>query len=213
MAIAVEPKTRAVIRRRRRPKTAVIDCDIHNALPSDEAIRKYLPQRWRNHHRLIGLRGHNGCKYPRASPNAARHDSWPPSGLPAGSDLDFMREQLLDEWDLEYGLLNCLVGAGQQQNLEFGAAFARKASTTGRSRPGWNPSRGCGPPLSSPTKMASCRRPRSTAWEAIPASSRCWRRSARNSLWAGANTGRCTRPASATISPSASTSEETRASP
>jgi predicted TIM-barrel fold metal-dependent hydrolase len=125
MAIAVEPKTRPMIRRRRRAKTAVIDCDIHNALPSDEAIRKYLPQRWRNHHRLIGLRGHNGCEYPRASPNAARHDSWPPSGLPAGSDLDFLREQLLDEWDLEYGLLNCLVGAGRQQNLEFGAAFAQ----------------------------------------------------------------------------------------
>lgn len=107
-----------------RTKPAVIDCDIHNALQSKDTLLKYLPARWRRHHETIGMRGHLGSAYPRAVPNAARTDSWPPSGLPAGGDLDFMREQLLDAWDLEYGILNCLAGAGGQVNREYGAALA-----------------------------------------------------------------------------------------
>lgn len=111
------------------PKTsstelALIDCDIHNAIQSPEAIRKYLSPKWRKHHETYGNRNFTGSYYPRAVPNAARHDSWPPSGLPPGSDLDFMREQLLDEWGFEYGILNYLVGAGGQRNLEFGAAMS-----------------------------------------------------------------------------------------
>ncbi|HXF63126.1 MAG TPA: amidohydrolase family protein [Caldilineaceae bacterium] len=108
----------------RREQVAVIDCDIHNAIPSDETLYKYLPARWRRYHELIGLRGHYGGYYPRAVPNAARHDAWPPSGLPPGSDLEFLRAQLLDTWNLEYGILNPLYGAGGQLNLAFGAALA-----------------------------------------------------------------------------------------
>ncbi|MCC9076446.1 amidohydrolase family protein [Litorilinea aerophila] len=112
-------------RKRQRVQTPVIDCDIHNAFPSNETLYKYLPARWRRHHETIGLRGHYGGHYPRAMKNAARHDAWPPNGLPPGSDLAFMRAQLLDAWDLEYGILNPLLGAGGQLNLEFGAALAR----------------------------------------------------------------------------------------
>jgi predicted TIM-barrel fold metal-dependent hydrolase len=105
-------------------RLAVIDCDIHNAVP-DKALLKYLPARWLRHHETIGSRGHIGSAYPRAMKNAARHDSWPPSGLPPGGDLEFMRNQLLDEWQLEYGILNCLHGAGGQVNLEYGAVLCQ----------------------------------------------------------------------------------------
>jgi uncharacterized protein len=105
-------------------KTAVVDCDIHNALPSEKTLHKYLSARWRRHLETIGLRGPYGSAYPRLYPNAARHDSWPPSGLPPGSDLDFLRTQLLDEWDMDFGILNCLFGVGGQLNLDFGAALA-----------------------------------------------------------------------------------------
>ncbi|MCH2665628.1 amidohydrolase family protein, partial [bacterium] len=108
-----------------RTKPSLIDCDIHNAPQSTESIRKHLPDRWKEHHRKYGARNYTGSYYPRAVPNAARHDAWPPSGLPPGSDLDFMREQLLDKWGIEYGVLNCLIGAGGQLNLEYGAAFSR----------------------------------------------------------------------------------------
>ena len=108
---------------RRREKVAVIDTDIHNYLPMIETLYKYLPQRWQRHHQLVGLRGHFGSAYPRALPNASRHDSWPPSGGPPGSDLGFMQEQLLDAWDIEYGILNPLRPFAQV-NLEYGGALA-----------------------------------------------------------------------------------------
>lgn len=106
-------------------KTAVVDCDIHNALPAEKTLHKYLPARWRRHLDMIGLRGPAGSAYPRLYPNAARHDSWPPSGLPPGSDLDFLRAQLLDGWDIDFGILNCLFGVGGQLNADFSAALAR----------------------------------------------------------------------------------------
>ena len=106
-----------------RTKPAVIDCDIHNALPSEKTLLQYLPERWRAYHERYGARGY-GAGYPRMNLHAARTDSWPPSGLPPGADLPFLRQQLLDEWNIEYGILNCLVPAGSR-NLEYSAARAR----------------------------------------------------------------------------------------
>jgi predicted TIM-barrel fold metal-dependent hydrolase len=104
---------------------AIIDCDIHNAPANDQVLYKYLPKRWQEYHATIGNRGHTGGVYTRAVPNAARHDSWPPNGGLPGSDLAFMRDQLLDRWQLEYGILNPLYGAGGILNLEYGAALSR----------------------------------------------------------------------------------------
>lgn len=112
---ATEPKTRL----------AVIDGDIHNTVSSNKALLKYLPERWQRHHEMFGARGHSGAYYPRANLNAARTDSWPPSGRPPGSDLPFLREQLLDLWQMDYGILNPLIGAGGALNLEYGAALSR----------------------------------------------------------------------------------------
>jgi uncharacterized protein len=108
---------------RGRTRQAVIDCDIHNAPASDEALRKYLPAQWRDYHARFGVPGYPASTYPRQNPNAARIDAWPPSGQPPGSDLPFLREQLLDAWGIEYGILNCLVPAGSR-NLEYAAAVA-----------------------------------------------------------------------------------------
>ncbi len=107
-----------------RTGLTVIDCDIHNAAPKAEDINKYLSARWRRYAETIGGRGTSGAAYPRANLNAARTDSWPPSGKPPGSDLDFLRAQLLDEWNLAYGILNPLNGAGSMLNLEFSAAMS-----------------------------------------------------------------------------------------
>jgi hypothetical protein len=94
-------------------------------MASDDVLYRYLPARWRRHHETIGMRGQYGGAYPRAMPNAARHDAWPPGGGPPGSDLDFLRTQLLDHWGIAYGIMNPLMGAGGQTNLDFGAALAR----------------------------------------------------------------------------------------
>jgi predicted TIM-barrel fold metal-dependent hydrolase len=107
-----------------RKKLSVIDCDIHPALKSPKALHPYLSERWRRHRDTIGERGFAGAYYPRANPNAARTDAWPPNGLPAGSDLDFMRLQLLDAWDMDFGVLQPLLGAGTQLNHEYAAALS-----------------------------------------------------------------------------------------
>lgn len=122
--LKVPPQEKPVTAKRQREKLAVIDCDIHAAMPNDATLFKYLPTRWQRHHETFGMRGYIGGGYPRAVPNAARLDSYPPNGLPPGGDLPFLREQLLDEWDLEYGILTPLYGAGGMINLEYGAALA-----------------------------------------------------------------------------------------
>jgi hypothetical protein len=76
------------------------------------------------HDQTFGLRGYLGGDYPRDAKGAARSDAWPPSGLPAGSDLAFLREQLLDAWGIEYGILNNLLPVAEQRNPEWGAALA-----------------------------------------------------------------------------------------
>jgi hypothetical protein len=107
-----------------RTQVATIDCDIHNTLPSEAALQPYLSERWRRHQELFGPRSYSGAYYPLANLHAARTDAWPPTGTPPGSDLPFLREQLLDRWGLEYGILLPLLGAGRQRNLQWGAAMA-----------------------------------------------------------------------------------------
>ena len=128
MAVAVDTIEEVTSEDKRR--LAVIDGDIHHYDAYNDAVVErgvfpYLSKRWQRHHEMIGRRGHAGGSYPRAQVNAARADSWPPSGRPPGSDLDFMREQLLDAWNMDYGILVPLAGAGSQLNLDYGAGLAQ----------------------------------------------------------------------------------------
>lgn len=109
-------------------KLAVVDCDIHTAPKNEKVLAKYMPERWAQHHLTFGGRGRQGAYYPRANQNAARTDSWPPNGGPPGSDLDFLREQLLDGWQMDFGIMTPLIGSGGQQNLDYGAAHATAAN-------------------------------------------------------------------------------------
>jgi uncharacterized protein len=107
-----------------RAKLAVIDCDIHNELASQEALLPYLPKEWRDYTKQFGNFGFSATVYPRNNMNAARTDAWPPNGKRPGSDLPFLREQLLDAWGIEYGVLNCLSAAGARR-LDQAAAIAQ----------------------------------------------------------------------------------------
>jgi uncharacterized protein len=114
---------------RGRTRTRTIDCDIHNNLPSEMAILPYLPERWRRYYERFGFRSYRygGAYYPRMNPAAARTDAWPPNGSPPGADLPFLREQLLDAWHIDAGILNPLIidGWPGRLNSEYGAALAR----------------------------------------------------------------------------------------
>jgi uncharacterized protein len=116
----------------------IVDCDVHNAPVSDEALRAYLPGDWQERRETVGYldasfrqyrenlgdRSYMGAEYPRPTPRASRVDAWPPSGHPPASDLGFTRIQLLDTWNVEYAVLNPLLGAAEQLNDEYGAALA-----------------------------------------------------------------------------------------
>jgi predicted TIM-barrel fold metal-dependent hydrolase len=107
-----------------------IDCDVHPYVKGPNDFDPFLSKRWLEHKNTIGVRSRQGLAktsmYPRMSPgNGMRMDSWPKTGNAPGSDLPLMQEQLLDLFDVAYGLLAPLVGGGPgERNVEFGSAMA-----------------------------------------------------------------------------------------
>jgi predicted TIM-barrel fold metal-dependent hydrolase len=124
----------------RSPDTAAIsrlgyvDCDVHPFIRSAADFDPFLSERWRNHRKTIGGRSRqamaNAANYPRMSPGVGmRVDAWPPDGSHPGSDLAFMRAQLLDAFGVAYGIMLPLVGrSSDERNVEFGAAMATAAN-------------------------------------------------------------------------------------
>jgi uncharacterized protein len=111
--------------RKTQSRAGIIDCDIHPAMRSKTELYPWLAERWREH---LAEYGHqvripftSGTQYPKSAPATARRDAWPPSGGPPGSDLDFMRTQLLDANDTAWGVLAPL--AASARNTDLGAAY------------------------------------------------------------------------------------------
>jgi uncharacterized protein len=107
-------------------RIGIIDCDIH-PYPKPGALNAYLSERWRNH---LATYGKFNCgpyadrgTYPRFSPNTSRRDSWPPNGGLPGSDVGFIRDQLLDPYNIAYGVLEPLLGGNTSRNLDEAAAL------------------------------------------------------------------------------------------
>ncbi|HTE62401.1 MAG TPA: amidohydrolase family protein, partial [Solirubrobacteraceae bacterium] len=86
---------------------ALIDCDVHSNIPPAELARR-LPARWRRVVEDFGLRAVKSNAYVPTRPRAAasRTDTWPPGGGAPGSDMPFVREQLLDRWGVDVAILN-----------------------------------------------------------------------------------------------------------
>jgi predicted TIM-barrel fold metal-dependent hydrolase len=105
---------------------AIVDCDFHN----DTVIAgpRYLPKRWQEYLEMAGRRHyeHYGVAT-QQRPSACRLDSFPPGGGMPGTDQDFVREQLLDKYDISTAVINNVAGGGQSGNspVEFEIALAR----------------------------------------------------------------------------------------
>lgn len=92
----------------------VVDCDIHNVLRADEDLYPYLSEGWREFvtarrrggpaARPLPLEGGDSL-YGQNPQGFNRKDAYPPEGGPPGSSLPLMREQLLDPFDIECGIL------------------------------------------------------------------------------------------------------------
>ncbi len=105
----------------------IADCDIHPQQNSPKDLYPYLSRKWQAHMEMYGGRQRHGMQkgtpYPKGNATGQRADAWPPTGGRPGSDLPFMREQLLDANNVELGILNATGPNGQGfQDLEFGAA-------------------------------------------------------------------------------------------
>ncbi len=126
MTVDVDPRRAIPAEARLR----LVDCDIHPILRRPSDIRAYLDPAWHAYHDQYGnflmspyTEAH---PYPKPTPALSRLDTWPPSGGPPGSDLDFMRTQHLDPHDIEFGVLQVLwPTAARQRNLGYAEALCR----------------------------------------------------------------------------------------
>jgi len=111
--------------RERRPMPKVIDCDLHNVVPSTEALFPYLSAHWREHITNTLFKGPVDSAHPRNAPTTARPGSLPEDGRPAGSDLELLRRQVLDPLGVEIGLLCCAYAVDSLHNPDAAVALAR----------------------------------------------------------------------------------------
>jgi uncharacterized protein len=86
----------------------VIDVDVHAVLPSLQALHPYLGPVWQEWIRERGWHGPaDTTTYPPNLPSSARPEWRPDDGRIAASDVAFLREHLLDPWDVERAIVNC----------------------------------------------------------------------------------------------------------
>ena len=77
----------------------LIDVDCHN-ISRPDSLDPYLDERWVAYRRTYGIRTRMDADLGiTLRPFAARNDAFPPNGTP-GSDPDFTRAQLLDEYGI-----------------------------------------------------------------------------------------------------------------
>src|SRR2546430_1851766 len=113
--------------RAQKTRYGIVDCDIHPKLTYDD-MRPHLSNQWWAHLQTYGLRPRHGFAktypMPKTTPPAARGDAWPANGGVPGSQFAFMQEQLLELYDMDYGIMNPPSPTGQgDQNPEFSAAM------------------------------------------------------------------------------------------
>ena len=96
---------------RSNSKLKIVDVDIHPK-SSVEDLKPYLSKRWWDHVTTYGARQRQGYlkgfPYPKMQPMASRRDSWPPDGGLPASNLNFMKQQFLDAYPIEYAIMNPL---------------------------------------------------------------------------------------------------------
>jgi predicted TIM-barrel fold metal-dependent hydrolase len=102
---------------------SIIDCDLHNVVPSVDALLPFLSEHWREYIRQSAFKGAPDTAYPPDMPTSARGDARSASGLP-GSSLEQLRAQVLDAWPVEIGILNCAYAIDSIHNPDAAAAIA-----------------------------------------------------------------------------------------
>jgi predicted TIM-barrel fold metal-dependent hydrolase len=109
-----------------KTKLGLIDCDVHHELRSLADLHPYLSRYWLNYLDETCFRGLPNAPYPRSANRGTRVDARPTGGGPAGSDVDLMRKQLLDEYDVDTAVLTGnFFTVGFLPNADFAIVLAR----------------------------------------------------------------------------------------
>ena len=106
---------------RRRPAIGLIDCDVHTQLPSHGHLKNYLARTWHVYYDQLP-RANQPEMGIRPAPDFYRQDAFPEVG-PPGSDLELMREQLLDRFGVTHAILAPFEIAVLPQQGEVSAAL------------------------------------------------------------------------------------------
>lgn len=98
----------------------IVDADVHHVPRSQSELDKYLPEAWRK-----SPRGGPGHGYVNPV-GVMRRDAIPPGGGSPGSDPETLVKQLLDEFNISYGILNApgTIGVSAMPNPHLAAALA-----------------------------------------------------------------------------------------
>ncbi len=99
-------------------RTGIVDCDVHPMPRGIDEIKGYLPMPWRDRY------GGGGRGFFGNPVHGARLDSVPPGGGPTGSDPDFLREQLIDQFGVAYAVLLPRAFCNHHPDPDFGTAIA-----------------------------------------------------------------------------------------
>ncbi len=111
-------------RKKDRDGQPLIDCDIHNSLPSLETLQPYLADHWVDYTKYSAFEGPGANDYPAGSPIAARSDFRTDSNGPPGSRLNQVQSEILDAWELERGILTCIYQVSSVHNEDLASALA-----------------------------------------------------------------------------------------
>jgi uncharacterized protein len=84
----------------------IFDCDVHPTINGPEAVFPFVEESWRHQFEKqeFKISGRAPERYPHPGV-PLRADAKPPSGGLPASDPQFVREDLLDQWNIEAGLL------------------------------------------------------------------------------------------------------------
>ena len=104
----------------------IIDCDVHAAVPSLEALHPYQSPMWLQWARERGWKGPVGVAdaYPPGAPTSARDEWRPPGGAVPASSLEMLQRDLLDPLRVEQAVLTCYYGVDSLRHPDWAAALA-----------------------------------------------------------------------------------------
>jgi predicted TIM-barrel fold metal-dependent hydrolase len=102
----------------------VIDCDVHNVVPSVNTLIPYLPSHWQEYVNQSDLKGPTPDLYSPKFLTAALPEGEVENNPLPGSKLESLQQHVLDPLGVKIAILNCAYAAESVRNPYGAAAFA-----------------------------------------------------------------------------------------